>query len=205
MSAQSTREKGDSLSDHVYANALDIAKKGGLAVPASYCKVYREKGYFGNLRKKKIYLDVSIEVWAPDAPRWTMLWAFECKNYGRTVPVTALETFSAHLDQVAPFNRKGVMVSNSAYSNTALEFARNSGMALVRLLPDDQVDYVMFRGLPTSGLDASDELDEDDIDALTDPDYVGLNRSFFGTIDDRAFADLDSLLRHASNGETLAG
>ncbi|CAE6729726.1 hypothetical protein R75461_03631 [Paraburkholderia nemoris] len=191
MRTQPARKKGDAFSDSVYSRVLDIATKGGLAVPASYCRVYREKGYPANMRKGDIHLDVSIEIWAPNAPRWSMLWAFECKDYARTVPVTALETFSAHLNQVAPFNRKGIMVTKSAYSSEALEFANNSGMALVRILPDDQVEFVMFRGTPTgNGYGHS----ADFADALADPDYTGLNQSFFASYGGSYFSEWKTLL-----------
>ena len=58
-----------------------------LGYAAECCSGLQEKGYYSRDSESDIVLDVSIEVWLPNAENWSLLWACECKDYSHSVPV----------------------------------------------------------------------------------------------------------------------
>ena len=116
---------------------------GWLGLAPDRCRPFKRKGYHSRDRDDNIILDVSIEVWIPGADTWSILWACECKDYGRPLPVDDVEEFKAKLDQVAGVNKKGFLALSGAMQRSALAYARSNGIGVLRLLPDAQVTLVM--------------------------------------------------------------
>ena len=47
-----------------------------LIVPSSY-RIFKKKGYYSRDREKEIIFDLSLEIWAPKADRFQMLYIVE--------------------------------------------------------------------------------------------------------------------------------
>ena len=124
---------------------LDAARLG---ISADHSQLYEKKGYYSRDRDDDIIVDISIEIWLPGADRWSMLWAFECKDYASAIPVDDVEEFKAKLDQIAGVNKKGIMVVSGALQKGALTYARSNGIAVIRLLPDDQIRHIFYQMTP---------------------------------------------------------
>lgn len=138
-----TVAKGDALEDRTFDLLKEELSKGRLGIDAASGKIFKKKGYYSKDREKDIIVDISIEVWPPGAKNHSLLWVCECKNYGHKVPVDDVEEFKAKLDQIAGKNVKGVIATKNPFQSGAISYARNQGIGLVRIMPDDQVTWMM--------------------------------------------------------------
>lgn len=140
----STVAKGDAFEDRVYKSINELVESGDLGLNPSCCRLFQKKGYYSRDRNSDIIVDISIEVWQPNADRWSMLWVCECKDYKNSVPVDDVEEFKAKLNQIAGVNVKGLFATSSAFQSGALNFSRSNGIGLLRILPSDQIDTIMY-------------------------------------------------------------
>jgi hypothetical protein len=190
----SNRRKGDEFADRVFKNVQMIASQGGISTSSSNCRVYREMAYYSQQREDNIRIDVSVEIWPPAGDRWSLLIAFECKDHNHRVDVNEIERFARQLSQIAPHSCKGIMVAVGNYTKTAINFARNNGIALVRLLPDDQVEYLMYHQEAASAERMSQAQQRDFDRAFSDPEHIGESRDFYGMHNGRYLCDWKTLL-----------
>lgn len=197
MTCMSASEKGNKFADKIFDRVAELAQAGGLPYSPSMCKPRREHGYPSYRRGGLIKLDVTIEVWPQNSDRWAFLWAFECKDHADRIGVEYLETFYSRLNDVAPCNNKGIMVSTSAFTREALTYAERTGMGLIRILPDDQVDYVMYGKVSTHlpGIDHSSQ-------SVNEPflidEYRGQNQRFFAMYGDKRLPSLSDVFEEMS-------
>lgn len=191
-----TLEKGNALEEQVFDLLQIELSKGRLGIDSASGKIFKKKGYYSRDREKDIIVDISIEVWPPGAQNYSLLWVCECKNYVHAVPVDDIEEFKAKLDQIAGKNIKGVMVSRNSFQSGAISFARNQGIGLVRIMPDDQVTWMMHF-MTTDMLGASKLSSREFNSALSIERYQAIGRSFYAAYDDYIFGNWQSLLRHS--------
>lgn len=191
-----TVAKGNAFEKRVFEAVKRELEGERLGLSPSTAKVFRKKGYYSAARGTDIVVDVAIEVWPPDAKNWAVLWVCECKDYSGSIPVNDVEEFRAKLEQIAGVNVKGVLAITGALQDGALTYARSKGIGVVRILPDNQVIWMMH--FKTSAmLTARKQLSSSDFhSALTRPSFVGRNRDFYAAKDRFIFGDWYSLLRH---------
>ena len=182
--------KGNSFEDIVFLAMKEELKNDCLGLSSSCCKVFQKKAYFSRDRRSNIVVDISIEVWIPGAKEYSLLWVCECKDYVHPVRVDDVEEFKAKLDQIAGKNIKGVFATRSAMQKGALTYAQSNGIGVVRILQDEQVRWVL-RGMVVSANESSSMEVEC---ALTYPEYIGMNRAFFGLINDQSVSEWNTLL-----------
>lgn len=77
----STTALGDSLESAVYTLFKTEIEADRFFLKKANCKIFRKKGYYSKDRKQKIVFDISIEVYLPDATKYSMLMLIECKRY----------------------------------------------------------------------------------------------------------------------------
>ena len=124
------------LSEEVHAERLGLLPK--------QCTLYKKKGYYSRDRASNIIVDISIEVTLPSATDWSLLWVCECKDYSGSLPVNDVEEFKAKLDQITGKNVKGLLAVTGALQASSLAYAKAQGIGVVRLLPSDQVEWLMY-------------------------------------------------------------
>lgn len=173
-----TVAKGNRFEEAVYDAIAEELKNDGLGLSPATAKQFRKKGYFSRDRNSDIIVDISIEVWPSGASNYSLLWVCECKNYGHPVPVDDLEEFKAKLDQIAGKNVKGVVATSHSLQSGALAFAKANGIGVVRILPDNQVQWVMH--LITDISTSCGPSGSDYASALTREGYIGNNQAFYG-------------------------
>jgi hypothetical protein len=93
-----TVAKGDALESDVFSTLKNELDNGCLGISPTSGRIFKQKGYYSKDREKDIIMDVSIEVWLPNAYKYSMLWVCECKNYNHRVPVDDVEEFKSKLD-----------------------------------------------------------------------------------------------------------
>ncbi|MCZ4307173.1 restriction endonuclease [Zoogloeaceae bacterium G21618-S1] len=191
----SSTAKGNAFEDKVFEAVKKELNGDRLGLSPSLSSAFKKKGYYSRDRDSNIIVDVSIEVWLPSADHWSILWVCECKDYSGSIPVDDVEEFKAKLDQIAGVNKKGVMAVSGALHSGALRYARANGIGIVRLLPDDQVQHLLYQ-MTSAMLEEAFRLNPAEFSrALTRPDFVGENRDFYAASDGYIFGDWHSLLK----------
>lgn len=171
--------KGNAFEDRVFAALTSELNDDKLGLSPKLAKPFKKKGYYSRDRNANIIVDMSIEVWLPNADHWSLLWVCECKDYSGSIPVDDVEEFKAKLDQIAGVNKKGVMAISGVLQQGALKYARANGIGVVRLLPDDQVEHVMYFMTSAIMSEATKLNSSEFYRALTVPGFVGKNRNFY--------------------------
>lgn len=192
---RSSLARGTAFEDRAFAGIQRELAEDRLGLSPKAARLFRNKGYFSRDRDANVIVDISIEVWLPEAPNWSLLWAAECKDYSGSVPVCDVEEFKSKLDQIAGVNKKGVMVVSSALQSAALSYARAQGITVVRLLADNRIQYVLHE-VPQGA--TAEDIDH----ALTSPDILGTNRSLYGESAGHGCRNWREVLTH-SLSETL--
>lgn len=144
-----------------------------------WSQVFHHRGYFSPVRDKEIIFDVSVELTLPGASVPSIIWVWECKDYRSLVPVDDVEEFHAKLDQIGADRTKGTVITRSGFQASAFNFARSKGIGLARKMPQQQVDWILYRLKPAELLALS--ADHADIKrALTESEFISKNQEFFG-------------------------
>lgn len=142
-------KKGTLLEESVYNVLLEMTANEKLAFKSTQCKVFLHKKYFSKDRDNFIKTDVSIEVFIENANEPFFIWIWECKDYKNAIPIDDLEEFHAKLEQIGADNTKGTMITAQGYFQTgAINYAKNKKIGLARLLPDEQVEFILCRMTP---------------------------------------------------------
>ncbi len=190
----STASKGIAFEKRVHAAIGRELCSSNLGLDPASATLHAKKGYYSRDRDGEIIIDLSIEIWLPNATNWSLLWICECKDYGGSVPVDDVEEFKAKMDQITGANRKGVMAVTGALQQGALRYAQANGIGVVRLLPDDQIEHVLYQ-LPL-GATYPDRLTPSMVgQALVSANYIGRNNSYFGLSGGHIHGSWQSVLR----------
>lgn len=196
--------RGTAFEDKVFVAVQRELQSDRLGISPALSRPFKKKGYYSRDRDAEIIVDVSVEVWLPDADRWSILWVCECKDYASSVPVDDIEEFKAKLDQIAGANKKGVVAVSGALQASALKFARANGIGVVRLLPNAQVQNVLYQ-LPIGATKHVESLNPEEFQrAFVEPDFVGLNRDFYAEQENRALGSWSALLKSSIGAEPPA-
>jgi hypothetical protein len=199
-----TVAKGSHFENRVFnaiKRELDSERLGLL--PTS-CKIFKKKKYYSKNRKADIELDISIEVFLPNASSWSFLWAIECKDYKGALPVNDVEEFHAKIQQIAGDNVKATLILSGALQKSALEYCKSLGIGVVRLLSNNRLlSYVAEQGVEYNTKRSRSylyERDEAEIDAnnptsaLTEPQFMSENQEFFAFQNNCFYKDWFSLI-----------
>lgn len=178
-------DKGKTFELKAYEALSEALRNNRLGLLPSACKIFHRKGYF------------SIEVSLPGAPTWSLLWAWECKEYKGSIPVDDIEEFLSKLDQIAGANVKGGFVVSGALQESALNVARAKGIMVVRLLPENQIDHILWDMEPGPQPSQAEIVEMQRamaLKALTDPEFRGNRQQFFGLCGTDAVFDWSSVV-----------
>lgn len=180
----STREKGDRFEKEVLSYVLDWVRSGQSFLNPQGCQFFAKKGYHSRDRGDDIEVDVSVECYSADATEPSLLLVVECKDYSSPIPVDEVEEFKAKLDQIAGKNVKGLVFSTNSFQKGALKYAASNGIALVRILPSEQIEWVLRRTPKAiSTADRRGSRAEQVRRALIDPEFIGESEFLFAAVD----------------------
>lgn len=191
-----TVEKGEKLEKEVFEVFKKELTQGRLGLNENHAKVFLKKGYYSKDREKDIVVDVSIELWPPGAENYSLLIVIECKNLGSSVPVDDAEEFKAKLDQIGGKNTKGIMVARRAFQDGTLKYAKNQGIGLARIMPSNQVSWLMH--MVTNNTSLQQNNPNDVVAALTSESYRAKDCDFFSVYEDHGIFSWIDLIKHVS-------
>lgn len=195
-----TVAKGDVFEIKTFDLLQQELNEGRLGIMPSSARIYHKKGYYSKDREKDIIVDISIEVWPANAENYSLLWVCECKNYGHSVPVDDIEEFKAKLDQIAGKNVKGVVATRNSFQSGAITYAKNQGIGLVRVMPDDQVSWFVHFAVCNSPQGAKKLNSREFNAALSNERHQAEERSFYSIYDGYIFGSWRSLVKHSLDG-----
>ena len=182
MPGLSSVAKGDAFENKVFKLFKSHVLSGEYTLNPNKCQFFIQKGYYSDKRKKEIKVDISIEVHANNKENLSLLVVIECKNYNKSVSVDDIEEFESKLSQIAGKNVKGIVFTTKGFQSGALEFASNTGIALARYLPDDQIHWFLERTPDSVGTMPRKQAELDEVkNALTIESYVGQAEFIFST------------------------
>jgi predicted helicase len=188
-----TVEKGDAFEDRVYRQFEEELKNDKLHVPSGTGRLFKKKGYFSRDRNSDIVFDLSIETWLPGADNYSLLTLVECKDYSHSIPVDDIEEFHTKVRQVTGANVKAIFVTNSSLQSGALQYAKSNKIALIRILPDNQIKWDMhfIVGKPNIlSLDPNEFMS-----AFLNMGHISRRGAFYGRDDRYIFGNLSTMLR----------
>lgn len=142
------KNTGVLFEEKVYELILEITKKNKFMVSFPNVKIRRKPRYYSKDRDAEIEFDVSVEKYLanPDENenmRPSIIVIIECKDYSNSIPVDDVEEFHAKLQQIGADNTKGMMITQKGcFQRSALTYAKSKGIAIARILPDDQIRFV---------------------------------------------------------------
>lgn len=175
-----TVQKGDAFEDEVYNLLKNYINSGNFWLNPKFCKFYRKKKYYSKKRDGYIIVDISIECFLDGKDDYSQLIVIECKDYKSKIPVDDIEEFESKLHQISGVNIKGIFASRTPFQSGAFNVAKNIGMALIRVLPEDKIDWVLQRN-PVSSKPA-ERIKEDRATseyALKNEDFIGKSQNIF--------------------------
>ncbi len=181
------KNTGKKFEDKVYKIISDLVNSNEFLISHPNVKVCRNAQYYSKDRDGYIECEISVEKYI-DNPyenndlKPSIIVIIECKDYAGSVPVNDVEEFHAKLQQIGADNTKGIMItSNGCFQTGTLKYANSKGIALARILPDNQVKYFMSYMTISSIKDefSSKDIAKNIIYALTDRNYISENKGNF--------------------------
>jgi len=193
-----TVQKGDSFERRVYDAVNDLLQDDGLGLNPTNCRLYKKRPYYSKDRGADMIVDIAIEVWLPNAKEYSLLWVCECKDYSGSVPVSDVEEFYAKLQQITGANVKGMIAVSGSLQQSAFNLARSKGIAVVRLLPKDQVEWLIH--MVTADMERTSLNPQEFMSAFLNSGHRGQNRDFYGTYDEHIFDGWYGLMKKMLSG-----
>lgn len=142
-----SKNTGISFEDKVFQIIEKQVKSNDFLLSNPNVKIRRKAKYYSRDREAQIECEISVEKYLanPDmCDKPSVIVVIECKDYSGAISVDDVEEFHAKLQQIGADNTKGIMITrNGWFQKSTLSYANAKGIALARILPDDQVHYVM--------------------------------------------------------------
>jgi len=138
-------EKGDIFETKSLEIITKLIEEGTLYLSKDQIKISPKAKYFSRDRNKDIIFDLTIEVWPPEADKYSMIYIIECKNFKNRVPVNKVEDFYSKIQQVTGVNVKGIFITNSVLQESAFNFANSKGIMVIHGDSVDNAKVVLFK------------------------------------------------------------
>lgn len=151
-----TTAKGDRLENKLYEIIKNQIERDDFShYKKSSLTLYQKRKYYSDDRDGDVIFDVVVEV-ANDKnkneqnPHLTII--FECKNYGRPVDVSDVQTFFASTQGIIKQTGtvKPVFVTNAGLQSGAFNYLKNKGMGYIALSEDqesNELDWILERSV----------------------------------------------------------
>jgi hypothetical protein len=123
---------GDDFENEVFRKLAQKLRSGDLGLNSASCLIFQKKKYPSRDRKASIETDISIEIYAMNSVDPNIIWIWECKDYGKPIPVRIVEEFHSVLAQIGSDKTKGTIATRNGFQRSAIEYARACGIGLLR-------------------------------------------------------------------------
>lgn len=197
-STMNTIQKGDAFEEEVFQTLQQLLLNNELAWQSESCEIFHKKSYYSDARKSDIIIDISIEIRHPGTSDICQYVFVECKDYTGNIPVNDLEEFDSKVEQISGRNVKAIFATRSALQSSALNYARSKGIGVVRIIPEDQVEWVLHHMSSTSI--HGERLSPREFNrAMTEDRFRSRNRDFYATDGAYIYSNWRALLNKIPN------
>lgn len=149
-----TTKKGNEFETLSVSIVEEAIKKGDLVLPVRY-ELFKKKGYYSKTREKEIIFDLSLEIKSPNSDKYQLLYLIECKSYyPRSIPVDDIVVFDSYINQVAPRNAKGILITDGDLQESAFKSAQSQGIMVIKVTQEKDYKIVLYKN---SRVDVFDE------------------------------------------------
>lgn len=184
-----TTEKGDILENEAIGIIKKLIDEKRLGLLKECIKIYtkKEKKYPSKLKgRSDVEFDLTVEVWAPNAPKYSMIYIFECKNYNHRVPIIQIKKFHSDILETHGVNAKGVLISNFPLQKGAFEYAEANDIMVIEGESKDNFEITLYKRIENSK-NIIPILKETEDKALLDNGILSVSK----IIDEQIFASLN--------------
>ena len=140
-----TTLKGDIFEKRVFDLLKELLGNDEFYLSRKHSEIFSKKGYPSERRKGDIIFDITIESYIPNAPQYSHLTVFECKDLNKNVSVDDIEEFESKLRQVGEHDTKGIMVSTKGFAKRTINIAKSLKIGLLKVHSNNQLDWINFR------------------------------------------------------------
>lgn len=138
---------GKDFENDVFDIIMNLITNNKFLVSLPNVYVYQQKEYYSKDRESYIKVDISIEkhLGNKEVVPPSLIIILECKDYKGFISVSEIEEFHSKLQQIGADNTKGIFVTrNGAFQKSALNYAKSKGIGLIRIMPDNQVNDILY-------------------------------------------------------------
>lgn len=178
------RNDGTDLERDVADLVAKLLASGELPYRPELVRFRPKAQYYSRNRDAEVDFENVLEVYVKDnfgkeGAQPTHVVIFECKDHKRELEVKLVDELVGRLAGGYGFNIKAYMVTRNGFQSGTLKTARNNGIGLVKLMPDDKVQF--FAHLQTyDSLERSRrEFPSRAQRALLSPNYVSDGERFY--------------------------
>lgn len=127
-----TTLKGDKFEDLAVELVHKLIEEEELLINMNYIRPYKKKKYKSKSRDGFVEFDYVIEVWTPNAERYSVIYFIECKDYKNRVGVSQLKKFHNDIQEVSGANAKGILITRSLLQDGAKTYAEANGFMVIQ-------------------------------------------------------------------------
>lgn len=119
---------------------------------------------------------------------------FECKDHKRELEVKLMDELVGRLAGGYGFNIKAYMMTRNGFQSGTLKTARNNGIGLIKLMPDDKVQYFVHLQTFDSEDSSRREFPLRAQRAMLNPHHVSDGERFYAADDGFVFSSFNRML-----------
>lgn len=127
-----TTLKGDKFEELAVDLVHKLIEEEELLINMKYIRPYKKKKYKSLSRDGYVEFDYVIELWSPNAERYSVAYFIECKDYKNRVGVSQLKKFHNDIQEVSGANAKGILITRSLLQDGAKTYAEANGFMVVQ-------------------------------------------------------------------------
>lgn len=208
---EAQRNDGTDLEREVADLVAKLLSSGDLPYRPELVRFRPKAKYYSRSREAEVDFENVLEVYVKDnfgnaGAQPTHVVIFECKDHKRELEVKLMDELVGRLAGGYGFNIKAYMVTRTGFQSGTLTTARNNGIGLIKLMPDDKVQY--FAHLQTyDSLERSQrELPSRAQRALLSPHYVSDGERFYAVDAGFVFSGFNRMIvKHLENISSPGG
>ena len=162
--------KGDKFEDIGIELIHKLIEEEQILINAKYIRPFKKKKYKCKSREGFVEFDYVIEIWPPNAERYSVAYFIECKDYKNRVGVNQIKKFHNDIEEVSGANAKGIFISKSLLQEGARSYAEANGFMVIQANNIENYKIIYHK----------DSLKKVEISTLygeiTDPGILGLTK-----------------------------
>lgn len=141
MQGLNTVEIGDKFENKSFKIIKKALKRGDFSLNEKHVRIFQKKKYSSASGNNTYEFDISMEIWHPNAERYTMLWLLECKSYStKRVPLGDIAEFAFKVDSIKGRNTKAVLISDCGFASGVQNIAEEYNIMLIDV-SKESTDY----------------------------------------------------------------